>query len=200
MRRGAHAPLQFRTDRRRFPYDEVFTAGARTERARAGVEARRVKVLFVSDSLGSPIEQRGIHNFSVSLIENLRGQGGEVALLVERSPGRWMAGRMRSKVVNIDETKKSVALAEVLRFFAEKRYKLDWVHQWSDGRLPGFVKKLGAWAYIGFVRIFAGKTVTVENTAEAVDFVPTNASHLALPSRFVVTPAVYSEMMLRRTE
>jgi len=157
-----------------------------------------LKVLFVSDSLGSPIDQRGIHSFSVSLIENLRSLGGEVTLLVERAPGRWMAGRMRSKVVDLGETRKSVALAEVLRFFAEKTYRLDWVHRWSDNKyLPGFVKKLGAWAYVGFVRAIADKSVTVENSAEAVDFVPTNAPHLALPARFMVTPGVYSEMMLR---
>ncbi len=157
-----------------------------------------MKVLFVSDSLGSPIDPRGIHSFSVSLIENLRGQGGEVALLVERAPGRWMAGRMRSKIVDLGETRKSVALAEVLRFFADKSYGLNWVHRWATSKyLPRFVKKLGAWVYVGFVRTVADKTVTVENDAQMVDFVPTNAPHLALPDRFVVTPAVYSEMMLR---
>ena len=157
-----------------------------------------MKVLFVSDSLGSPIEYRGIHNFSVSLIENLRAQGSEVALVVERPPGRWLAARMRSKVVNLKQTRKSVALAETLRFFADKRYSLDWVHRWSGTKLaPGMVKKFGAWLYLKLVERFAGPPVTVENDAQAVDFVPPNAAHLALPDHFLVMPAVYSAMMLR---
>jgi glycosyltransferase involved in cell wall biosynthesis len=157
-----------------------------------------VKVLFVSDSLGSPIEQRGIHNFSVSLIENLRGLGAEVSLVVERSPGRWYAGRMRSRVVDVNETRKSIALAEVMRYFAERRYNLGWIHRWAEAKsTPAFVKSFGAWAYVGFVRQWAGGPVTVDNKADAVDFVPTNSAHLSLPSQFVVVPAVYSEMMMR---
>ena len=38
-------------------------------------ESFQVKVLFVSDSLGCPIEQRGIHNFSMSMIETLARSG-----------------------------------------------------------------------------------------------------------------------------
>jgi hypothetical protein len=50
------------------------------------LEGVQVKVLFVSDSLGCPIEQRGIHNFSMGLIENLQSIGAKVDLLVERPP------------------------------------------------------------------------------------------------------------------
>jgi glycosyltransferase involved in cell wall biosynthesis len=157
-----------------------------------------VKVLFVSDSLGCPIEQRGIHNFSMSLIETLQGLGAEVTLLVERPPGRWLAGRMRSQVVDLGETRKSVALAEVLRFFGNLRYGTSWIHRGAERRFtPRFALKLAAWAYVGFVRYWAGPKVTITNDLKAVDFIPPNAFHLSMPDNFVVAPAVYTEMVVR---
>lgn len=157
-----------------------------------------MKVLFVSDSLGCPIEQRGIHNFSMSLIETLQGLGAEVTLLVERPPGRWLADRMRSQVVDLDETRKSVALAEVLRFFGNRRYGTSWIHRGAERRFTSrFLLKLAAWAYVGFVRWWAGEKVTISNDLKAVDFIPPNAFHLSMPDNFVVAPAVYTEMVVR---
>ena len=157
-----------------------------------------MKVLFVSDSLGCPIEQRGIHNFSMSLIETLQGLGANVTLLVERPPGRWLAGNMRSQVVNLDETRKSVALAEVLRFFGNRRYSTSWIHRGAERRFtPRLALKLAAWAYVGFVRYWAGPKVTISNDLKAVDFIPPNAFHLSMPDNFVVAPAVYTEMVVR---
>ncbi len=157
-----------------------------------------MKVLFVSDSLGCPIEQRGIHNFSMSLIETLQGLGANVTLLVERPPGRWLAGRMRSDVVDLGETRKSVALAEVLRFFGNRRYGTSWIHRGAERRFtPRFLLKLAAWAYVGFVRYWAGPNVSISNDLKAVDFIPPNAFHLSMPDNFVVAPAVYTEMVVR---
>ena len=157
-----------------------------------------MKVLFVSDSLGAPIEQRGIHNFSMSLIENLKAQGAVVDLLVERPPSRWLAGRMKSKVVDLGVTKKSVALAEVFRFFGRRTYNTGWISRLAERRfMPRFWLKLAAWGFIGFVRGRAGAIVKVENDPKLVDFVPATAYHLTMPDNFVVAPAVYTEMVLR---
>lgn len=157
-----------------------------------------MKVLFVSDSLGCPIEQRGIHNFSMSLIETLQGLGANVTLVVERPPGRWLAGRMRSQVVDLEETRKSVALAEVLRFFGNRRYGTSWIHRGAERRFtPRLALKLAAWAYVGFVRWWAGPKVTISNDLKAVDFIPPNAFHLSMPDNLVVAPAIYTEMVVR---
>ena len=45
-------------------------------------------VLYISDSLGTPIPHRGIFNFSVALIEKLKAAGASVTLLVERPDGQ----------------------------------------------------------------------------------------------------------------
>ncbi|MES2159340.1 MAG: hypothetical protein V4512_16195 [Pseudomonadota bacterium] len=42
------------------------------------------RILYISDSLGTPVPQRGIFNFSVALIEQLKASGAIVTLLVER--------------------------------------------------------------------------------------------------------------------
>ncbi len=42
-----------------------------------------MKVLYISDSLGTPIHPRGIFNFSVALVEILKGEGASVDLVVE---------------------------------------------------------------------------------------------------------------------
>jgi glycosyltransferase involved in cell wall biosynthesis len=157
-----------------------------------------VKVLFVSDSLGCPIEQRGIHNFSMSLIEALQGLGAEVTLLVERPPGRWLASRMNSKIVDLGETRKSVALAEVLRFFGNRRYNTTWIHRGAERKFtPSMVLKLAAWSYVAFVRFWAGPKIEIANDLKAVDYSPSAAYHLSMPDRLVVAPAVYTEMVLR---
>ena len=157
-----------------------------------------VKVLFVSDSLGAPIEQRGIHNFSMSFIEALQEIGAEVDLLVERPPSSWLPSRMRSTAVDLSVTKKSVAIAEVFRFFGRRTYNTGWISQAAERRfLPGIFLKLAGHAYVAFVRLWAGGKITVENNAALVDFVPSTAWHLTMPNRFVVKPAVYTEMVIR---
>ncbi|PZU56315.1 MAG: hypothetical protein DI547_16890 [Sphingobium sp.] len=42
------------------------------------------RILYISDSLGTPIPHRGIFNYSVALIERLKTSGAGVTLLVER--------------------------------------------------------------------------------------------------------------------
>ena len=157
-----------------------------------------MRVLFVSDSLGCPIEQRGIHNFSMSLIDALHDVGAEVTLVVERPPGRWFAGAIRSSVVDLGEAKKSVALAEVLRYFGNRKYGTSWIHRRAEQKFfPRLLLKLVGWCYVGFVRLWAGPKIEIENDLNSVDFIPPSAYHLAQPDRFVVAPAVYTEMMMR---
>lgn len=45
------------------------------------------RILYISDSLGTPVPHRGIFNFSVALIERLKTSGASVTLLVERPEG-----------------------------------------------------------------------------------------------------------------
>ncbi len=47
----------------------------------------RLKALFVSDSLGTPIHARGIYYYSTALAEILNDMGFEITLVIEKSPG-----------------------------------------------------------------------------------------------------------------
>jgi glycosyltransferase involved in cell wall biosynthesis len=157
-----------------------------------------VKILFVSDSLGAPIEQRGIHNFSMSFIEILQGLGGTVDLLVERPSRGWMADKLRSKVVDLAVTRKSVSLAEVFRFFGRRGYNTGWISSRAERRYAlGFALKMRGRAYIAMVRLLGGAWKRVENDPALVDFIPAEAWHLSMPDNFVIAPSVYTEMVVR---
>ena len=157
-----------------------------------------MKVLFVSDSLGAPIEQRGIHNFSMSFIEILQGLGGTVDLLVERPSQGWMADKLQSKVVDLAVTRKSVSLAEVFRFFGRRGYNTGWISSRAEARYAlGLALKMRAWTYIAKVRLLGGQRQRVENDPALVDFIPAEAWHLSMPDNFVIAPSVYTEMVVR---
>ena len=157
-----------------------------------------MKVLFISDSLGAPIEQRGIHNFSMSLMQVLQGLGATVDLLIERPPYGWMADGLRSKFVNLTAARKSVSLAEVFRFFGRRSYNTGWISSRAERRFAwSFALKLRGWTYVALVRALGGRITRVENNSDRVDFVPAEASHLKIPHNFVVAPAVYTEMVVR---
>ena len=157
-----------------------------------------MKILFVSDSLGAPIEQRGIHNFSMSFIEILQGLGATVDLLVERPSQGWMADKLRSNVVDLAVTRKSVSLAEVFRFFGRRGYNTGWISSRAERRFAlGFALKMRAWTYIAKVRLLGGARQRVENDPALVDFIPAEAWHLSMPDNFVIAPSVYTEMVVR---
>lgn len=159
-----------------------------------------MKVLYVSDSLGVPIEMRGIHNFSISLIENLKSQGATVDLLVERPLARWMPTLMKSKAVDIGVLRNSIALGELFRFLSRRNYSTHWIARHVEKRFvfSSFLKMKG-WSYVAFARFWAGKTTKVDNEPELVDFIPANVPYVSLPAHFVITPWVYTEMVLRAT-
>jgi len=164
----------------------------------APIAEDQVKVLFVSDSLGAPIEQRGIHNFSMSFIEILQGLGGTVDLLVERPSQGWMADKLQSKVVDLAVTRKSVSLAEVFRFFGRRGYNTGWISSRAEARYAlGLALKMRAWTYIAKVRLLGGQRQRVENDPALVDFIPAEAWHLSMPDNFVIAPSVYTEMVVR---
>jgi tetratricopeptide (TPR) repeat protein len=83
---------------RRIPAMDIGLARERPEReldraAEAGADkdclygGPRPKVLYVSDSLGTPIHARGIFYYSTALAEILSNMGFEITLVVEKSPG-----------------------------------------------------------------------------------------------------------------
>jgi hypothetical protein len=158
-----------------------------------------LKVLYISDCLGSPSEQRGMHSFSMSLIESLQDLGASVDLIVERPARRSLATMIKSKVVDLTTVKKSVAIAEVFRFFRNRNeYSTDWVRQKAEKRFrPGWLLRLRGWAYIAYVRLRAGGKIKVENNPQLIEYLPDTAWHMSLPNNFIIVPAIYTEMVVR---
>jgi hypothetical protein len=85
-----------------------------------------VRVLYISDSLGTPIHPRGIFNFSVSLVEILKTLGAAVDLVVEGADGFGLEGRFGALSNSAPDAVNAVRLSEIHRYFAEARFSFRW--------------------------------------------------------------------------
>jgi len=159
----------------------------------------KFRVLFVSDSLGTPIHPRGIFNYSVSLIEILKRVGAEVVLVVEKAPDYGVdeklwgrSNREWSAAVN------SSQLAEIYRYFTESRFSFNWRYQTRHFRflaenLPTIARLL-QWLK---EKTGGNRGALVENRGGAVDFIPERGEHLAMMDGFLLKRRIYSSSMSR---
>lgn len=74
------------------------------------------KLLYISDSLGTPIPHRGIFNFSVALIEKLKASGASVTLLVERPDGQGVRRQWFESEVKLGKSMAGWQNNEVYRY------------------------------------------------------------------------------------
>jgi len=156
-----------------------------TEAATGG----RLRVLYVSDSLGTPIHPRGIFNYSVALVEMLRAAGAKVDLVVEGGRGFGLDGPAGRLSVRAPEAANTVRLSELHRYFRDGRVGFYWGRR---GRRPF----LAAWQALR-ERLRRNRAVTVRNDASQLDFQPAESEHLALFESFVVKPGFYSSSFSR---
>ena len=83
-----------------------------------------MKVLYISDSLGTPIHPRGIFNYSVSLVEILRSFEAEVDLIVEHSRGYGLDKDLDQIDFSSLPTRISMRLAEIGRYYEARKYSI----------------------------------------------------------------------------
>ncbi len=157
-----------------------------------------MKILYISDSLGTPIHPRGIFNFSQSLVEILNELGARVDLVVEGGAGFGLEGRFGALADHAPDAVNAVRLAEVHRYFSfgvfrfrwsfrSRRYRMmfaaarPWIRLWLSAR--GLIARDGA--------------TPVENDPAQVDFVPEKSEHLNLFRFLIVKRGFYSSSMSR---
>lgn len=159
----------------------------------------KLKVLYVSDSLGTPIHPRGIFTYSVSVLEILRSLGAQVTLAVESRPGYGVegpAGRRLGRVA--PAALEAIRFSEVCRYFGEDFFRHVFAYEEPllraiAERAPGVLRlrhRIGA-----TLRPSVGHVVRVD--PGPLDRLPWPARHLALADRLLVLDSVYSRSMLR---
>lgn len=160
----------------------------------------QLKILYVSDSLGTPIHPRGIFNYSVSTLEILRSLGAEVTLVVEGSPGFGVAdGSTARRIDTLAPAALGVVrLAEIYRYFAESRFGYEFEYRGALSRhlakyAPGLLR---LWHRVA-ARLTGSAGRVLRNDTSQLDWVPPSGDHLRLADRLLVAERFYSQSMLR---
>jgi glycosyltransferase involved in cell wall biosynthesis len=160
------------------------------------------KVLYVSDSLGTPIHPRGIFNYSVSAVEILKSLGMEVTLVVEGSSGYGGYGIDGSTAEELARTapaaSETLRLAEVYRYFSGSRFSYRFEYQAHvlralAKRAPNIIKG----AHRAISRVRPARTALLRNDTSMLQWVPSEGAHLQLADRLLVADGFYSQSMLR---
>ncbi len=159
---------------------------------------RELKVLYISDSLGTPIHPRGIFNFSVSLVEILNEMGARVDLVVEGGSDFGLEGRFGALADEAPDAVNAVRLAEVHRYFSFGVFRFRWNYKSRHYQMMFAVAR--PWLRLGLaLRDLLGRhaATPIENDARQVDFVPEKSQHLNLFRFLIVKRGFYSSSMSR---
>ncbi len=158
------------------------------------------KILYVSDSLGTPIHPRGIFNYSVAALEILRSLGLEVTLVVEAVPEFGIGeGRTQRRLAReAPDVAHAMRLAEIYRYYAESYFSFDF--EYGDPKLRALARRFPALiqaandiaARLGFE---AGRTF--RNRPDLLDYVPAAGQHLLLADNILLQRNLYSRTVLR---
>lgn len=158
----------------------------------------KMKVLYVSDSLGTPIHPRGIFNYSVSLVEILKDLNAEITLVVEKTPGYGIDDRLKKEARSYSPVALNTSrLAEIYRYFNESHFHFRWrykrLFQTVTRRLPVVARGVQA----GRDLIFGNRAIPVDNRIDQIEFIPPKGEHLAPMSSFLFRRGFYSSSMTR---
>ena len=157
-----------------------------------------MRVLYVSDSLGTPIHPRGIFNFSIALVEILKSAGASVDLVVECSPDFSLEDRFGALKESAPDAVNSVRLSETHRYFNQGQFGFRWGYRTPRIR---FLAARGR-AFIKFwlslrERMNYRPNIVVRNDPAQLDFTPQKSEHLNLFDNLVLKRGFYSSSMSR---
>jgi tetratricopeptide (TPR) repeat protein len=158
----------------------------------------RPKVLFISDSLGTPVHGRGIFYYSTALAEILSDMGFEITLVVERSPEYGLERRIfKDRTKLSSQSLDYYQLAEVYRYFNGNIFSFKWKYEnWAYRQLiekSPFVARLVQRTYDRIAR----NSVVINNFSDRIQVTPPNGSHLKKFDRFLYVDGFYSDSMSR---
>ncbi len=159
-----------------------------------------LNILYISDSLGTPIHPRGIFNYSVSFVEMLKSLGAEVTLVVEREAGYGFSGKFSKQFTDVGATAIAGAhTGEVYRYFAESNFSFNWRYQ-----LPWFRFLAEHAAPVARLVQRVEELATrhhhqriIENEYRLMDYIPEKAAHLNKFDRFAYLDRFYYSSLLR---
>jgi glycosyltransferase involved in cell wall biosynthesis len=157
-----------------------------------------VRVLYISDSLGTPIHPRGIFNFSVSLVEILKTLGATIDLVVEGADGFGLEGRFGALSNSAPDAVNAVRLSEIHRYFAEARFSFRWNYKSAHVRLLAKRGRSLINAWLEWRDQFGYRpNIVVDNAPGQIDFTPRKNEHLNLFDSLVLKRGFYSASMSR---
>jgi glycosyltransferase involved in cell wall biosynthesis len=167
-------------------------------RSQAVAPAKRLSVLYISDSLGAPIHPRGIFNYSVSLVEMLRTLGASVDLVVEGSMHFSLEGRFGRLAAVSPEAVNSVRLSEIHRYFAAGHFGFRWDYPKAGiGAFARRGRRLLGLALALRDGLGLRPAVRVRNDPREIDYTPEKSEHLNLFDNLIVKRDFYSSSMSR---
>lgn len=136
------------------------------------------KVLYISDSLGTPIHPRGIFNYSMSIVTMLKSLGAEVTLLVERADGYGFPPFCHQDEFMISALQSS-SISEIYRYYNTNLFGFEWS---LNDKIRSRVKK-------------DRKIQKIYNKENIVDFKPKKGKHLDVFDAFLWADYIYSDSM-----
>jgi glycosyltransferase involved in cell wall biosynthesis len=193
---------------------EATTTVLQTEEENSGSEEaiarRRLRVLYISDSLGTPIQARGIFSYSIALVEMLAGLGAQITLLVEMADGygperpgkkendRNIIPRKPRKYRLSPVALNSWLLSEAYRYFNSEGFSFDMAFgnksvQWLYQRVPELVRFL----FRGYACLIRRRSYLITSSDNFVEFIPPAGGHLQKVHRLLYVERFYSDSMSR---
>ncbi|WP_157089007.1 glycosyltransferase [Novosphingobium capsulatum] len=158
------------------------------------------KILFVSDSLGTPIHARGIFNFSYGIVQILKDLSFSVDLLVE-PPTAGVYNRVaRGAIDTLSTIQAKAVLADLFKHFQGDRFSFEWHYP-----NRAFQRLCDEFPDLANLQL----TIDDGRRVEAQKYLPADqdifrefrgnllTDHLLLFDGFVISPRVYGESFRR---
>jgi glycosyltransferase involved in cell wall biosynthesis len=159
----------------------------------------RPKLLFVSDSVGTPIHARGIFHYSIALTEIFGDMGFEITLVVERSPEYGVPRNTLNQKSNLSkESLNTYYCSDIYRYFDNEIFSFPWKYetrgmQFLVERWPGIVRL----AQRIHESVIGRHHYLVKNAHPGIGTCPSKAQHLLKFDRFFYVDKFYSDTMSR---
>jgi glycosyltransferase involved in cell wall biosynthesis len=175
----------------------TWSEAAKVDRRRVKGD-RRPKVLFVSDSLGTPIHPRGIFHYSTALVEILSDMGLEITLVVERSPEYGLKRRtLRDTSKLSPQSLDCYQLAEIYRYFNGDVFSFKWKYDNWVYRQIIATSSLASRLVQRVYDLIARNSSLVNNLFDKIQVTPSRGHHLKKFDQFLYIDRFYSDSMSR---
>lgn len=172
------------------------------EAAAPAVVPSGLRVLIVSDSLGTPIHPRGISHYTANLVRALRQCGHEVVLLIEKAPLHSVAARQCTELGALAPTAlRAARLGMIYNYLARPEFTRNYLAR--PGLRRWLVKQFGLPSQAAtLLRLSATASAVklpfklhleiVRNEPALIDFTPARLDYLRWVSAFALHDGVYS--------